>query len=303
MAEPSTDFSFERDVSPFATRLFGSISANRDLSPEAKTRLQGRLLGNVMEIEGQRLELEAQRTQNDLRRLQLMEGRSALEDARMRRIRMEQDSAKIGDVKGQIQGILASDLPYDQKQSQIAQMQLNYVDNTDPAIQNAFKIAASAIPKPQEMSPTMLSEAGEYEVPPEIAATGNPYLIGRFVGEAKRERKRQELGFEMAQKDAEGAKRQKRAFESELLESDLDFMKSEEGEMTQWLEPDSTAKVGLMVDAYGTPEEKQVFEATRTAENDMRRMELFYKIRSRVLLDKVKQQQSGMSSLRDEMGL
>lgn len=304
MAEPLTaDFSYENDVSPYTSRLLGQIGSNRDLSADTKLRLQGKLLGNAMEIEKQRLDLESSRTQADLRRLQLSEGQSAIENARLKRIRAEQDASKIGTVKQEVQGILSSGLPYQEKQARITQLQLAYVDNTEPAIQDALKIGASSIPQPKEISAATQLQAGRYNVPPEVMATGDSFLIGRFVGDAIKKEEEATLGAKMAQADQKEKKRIVQETEDQIIGSELEFVKTEDGEVTDWLAPESTAKVGLLVDAYGSPEDKKLFEQTRTADSDLQRRELFYKIRSRVLLDRVKAQDSGKSDLKDIFGL
>ena len=79
MAEP---FSYQKDIAPFASRLFRDVEQNRFLNTAQRTALSERLLGTMERSRKMELEDEDIALNNELKRVRLSADRLALEDAR-----------------------------------------------------------------------------------------------------------------------------------------------------------------------------------------------------------------------------
>jgi hypothetical protein len=143
-------FSPERDIAPYTTNYFDSVENDPRLRRAQKTQLQGSLLGDVMDIELQRLKLQQERDDQQYRRQQMAVGSIALDAQRMRRDREMQAIAKRGVVDAQLRGVLDDQAATpDQKESAIARIAFDNSDIwDDPATQNRFNLAIKSLPTP-----------------------------------------------------------------------------------------------------------------------------------------------------------
>jgi len=75
-------FSYQKDIAPFASRLFRDVEQNRFLNTAQRTALSERLLGTMERSRKMELEDEDIALNNELKRVRLSADRLALEDAR-----------------------------------------------------------------------------------------------------------------------------------------------------------------------------------------------------------------------------
>lgn len=259
------EFSFQNDVAPYASRFFSEVEADPYLSRNDKAQLQGSLLGGVQDIETQRLQLAEEKERGKLRSLQYNEGVLAFDEAKARRARIEQAAGKRTALKQEAQGIVAGADTPEEKQRKLAALRLANSDTEDPDVRSVFDAAQDALPAARKanFSPEQLARFAAEDVPANVLASGDPYAIGQAISEAARRKET----LEARKKEAEtnSAARQK------LLESELKFAKGEDDIESDWLEPESTIDAELIVNAFGTPEEKQKFADLKNAESDTKR--------------------------------
>lgn len=272
-------FSYERDVAPAGTNFFAEIGANSKLDREAVSRLQGKLLGGLGEIEEQRNKLAEERMQGKLRGLQYREGVSALEDARARRARIESETAKVGEVKGAVDSIIRGGADPDTKRQQLAELEFATSGIDDPSVRRVFDTGREVLPAPRtsQFTPAQIASFAE-DVPPEVLARQDPVEIGQYVGmAAQRKKEIEERRKQLEESDDERGK---------LLEKDFEFDEDESG-LRNWMKPESTSDASLVVEVFGTPEEKAQFAKLKTAPDDKDRAMLAMKIQNRERLRRV----------------
>lgn len=259
------EFSYEQNIAPFATKFFGEIGSDRFLSAADKAQLQGKLVGGVHEIETQRQKLENERKEGRLRDLQYSEGINAFDEAKARRSRIEQAAAKRGGIKAQAQGILASADPEPVKREKLGLLQLETSDLDDPQVSDIFRAAETALPpaKKSAFSPEQLARFAAEDVPQEVISSGDPFLIGQAISRAAARKEALESRKKELESSTEGKKK--------LLESDFKFQKGEDDIETEWLDDNSTQEATLVVEAFGTPQEKAKFAALKGAPSDSER--------------------------------
>lgn len=288
MPAAPTDFSFDRDVAPYAGKFFNEIDASSTLSHGAKMRLQGALLGGVAGIETQRLKLQEERDQGRMRKLQYESSSMALEDARASRARAEQSEARRAGITATARGILDGDGDAETKRQALARTALDFADDKDA--QSVFGLAEKALPKEKEshgLTPNQVadftSRIGEYVSPEDLPnVLGNPMLLGQVLGKVGAE----ELKKKEAKKLAEDKTEKGAAQKLELAKMPLKFQKGEApGEESDWLEDSSTAVATKVVEALGTPEERQRFTKLKSAGSDRERAMLVELIQLRHRFD------------------
>lgn len=286
---PQDDFSFDRDIAPYASKFFGEVSADPGLTEQARARVQGTLLGGAKEIQAQRAELQKEKDDTDYRRLRYAEGMSSLEESRLRRKRIEDQAGQVTGAASLVSGIINSNDDPMTKAQKLAQAELENatVSATNPDAAQVFAIGRGAIPKapaPAVSNAQRISLALK-GVPADVIATGDPDLIAEYAGEHARVQDEQKALRDRAiAKTEEGEK-----IRNELLDADFKFAKDDATqETTGWLDDESTQKAALIVDAFGTPEEQKQFEALKEAPSDQARVELARSIQMRQLREKLK---------------
>lgn len=304
MTPADTDFSFDRDIAPYASRFFGEVSADPGLTEQARARVQGTLLGGVQDIQKQRLELQKEKDDADYRRLRYAEGLGSLEESRLRRKRIEESAGQVTGAAALAKSIVDSNDDPMTKAQRLAAAELENagISATNPDVGQVFNIAKSAIPlgpKPLVSNAQRISLALK-GVPAEIIASGDPDLIAAAAEkhaafEEGMQAERQRLTAQS--KEAEEAR-------DKLLDADFKFAQDEATkEPTGWLEDDSTMKAALLVDVYGTPEEKKQFELLKDADSDQGRVELARNIQMRQLREKLRGTQGRVSRASSITGL
>lgn len=273
-----TDFSFERDVAPHASRFFAEIGRS-PVSPEAANRLQGTLLGGITDIETQRNKLREERMQGKMRELQYAEGVSALEEARARRQRIENETAKVGAVKEQVTGIIRGTDDPALKRQRLAELEFENSGIDDPSVRRIFDTGREVLPpvRKSDFTPAQIAAFAE-DVPPEVLARQDPVEIGQYVGVAA-QRKKDLEDRKKALEDSDDER-------GKLLERDFEFDK-DESDIETWLKPDSTNNASLVVEVFGSPEEKAQWEKLKTAPSDHARAMLAMRIQNRERLKRV----------------
>lgn len=271
-------FSFERDIAPATTRFFNEVGADRRLSNEARTRIQGQLLGGIEDIETRRLQLQEERDKGKLRGLQMQEGLTALDDARARRLRIEKQDAQVAEAQNQVRSIIDSGEPEAVKRQRLADAELAYAGVDDATVGRVFNAADRVIPKSAKstFTPSQIAEFAAKNVPAEIIATGDPMLIGQWAGQlAERKTAMEEKKKQIAENEQERDK---------LLDVDFDFddpAPDDADGTPKWLKPVSTQDAELVVETFGTPEEREQFEKFRSAPSDHPRVTLAMRIQKR----------------------
>ena len=271
-----TEFSYQRDIAPYASRFFSEISSDPRLSQASRTRLQGTLLNGVQDIADTRAKLAAEREKGQMRKLQYASGVEALEDARWKRTQMEQRANQRQALTGTVRQIAMADADPETRRQALAQFALENADQVvgDHETRTLFQIAENAIPQPKEpkgYTPAQLTRlAGK--VPQEILESGDPVAIGQAYASAAEE-----------ERIAEEAKKMDYRQKTELAKMPLKYQKTEPGEEPQWLEPESTQRARAIVLAMGSPEEKAMFEKLDGPEKDRKRKALVTEIQLRHL--------------------
>ncbi len=274
MPATPTDFSYDRDIAPATSRFFNRVEANPNLTHAAKMRLQSSTLGGVEAIETQRLKLQAERDEGRARQLKYEGSVMALEEARAARTRAEQSEARRGAVTATAKSILDGDGDAETKRQRLARTALDYADDKDAL--ETFNLAAGALPKESAGSGFTPSQIAGFterlgdEVSPEDLPKilGNPALLGKELGRIAEK----ETAAKEAQKLKEDQSDQAKAQKLELAKMPLKFQKGEvPGEESDWLEDSSTAVATKVVEALGTPEERQRFTKLKTAGSDRER--------------------------------
>lgn len=271
-AAPTTNFSYDRDIAPHASKFFDSIDADPTLSHGAKMRLQGTLLGGMEGIEAQRLKLQEERDQGRQRKLQYENSVFALENARAERARREQMEARRAGVAATAKGILDGAGDPETKRQVLARTALDFAGDNDAM--EVFKTATGALPKEREggLTPNQIadftSRIGEYVTPEDLPdVLSNPMLLGQVLGKVGAEELKRKEAKKLADDKTEAGKAQK----LELAKMPLKFAKGEAGEESGWLEDSSTAIATKVVEALGNPQEKERFTKLKTAGSDRER--------------------------------
>jgi hypothetical protein len=303
---PTADFSFERDVQPYAGRFFDKVGADPTLSHEAKMRLQGSLLGGVAGIESQRLKLQEEREQGRARKLDYESSAFRLEEARAARTRAEQMEARRGTVTATAKSILDSADDPETKRQMLARTALDFADDREAL--NTFGIAADALPKesagsgftPHQIA-SMTERLGDEVSPEDLPVVlGNPALLGNVLGRIAKKEEAAKEAKRLAEDQSDEAKTRK----LELAKMPLKFRKPElDGDEPLWLEDSSTAVATKVVEALGTPEEKQRFAKLKTASSDRERAMMVELIQLRHRFDNERPEGTGRRSASSVTGL
>jgi len=256
---PTTDFSYDRDVAPHLSRFFGRVAADPRLSPESQLRLQTEVLSGVNAIEDQRLKLQQQRDQGVLARQRMEMGLLQMDDTRRQIREREARAAKAAQASTEIRSVLGdSTLTPTQKKQRLAESAVGYMTDADTNVRDQFGVAMKALPEDEEeqFTPSQLIEMGASNVPPEVIASGDPTLIGRYMGQAAEAAREQKLKERVMLKQLEGDEQErKRVLTAPMRYADPD----DEGRV--YLKDESQVAAKLLVQKYGTPEEREAFAA------------------------------------------
>lgn len=264
LSSPSTDFSYEANVAPYsrssANRFFGEIGADPNLRAADKAQLQGTLLQGVTDIATQREKLQQEAQQSVMGRLRIQEAESALEESRLRRQRIAQAEADDNDLAGQINGVVYADASPEERQQALADLELQHSGKLayNPILKQRFNAAKGAIPKSPKAMFTPDKMVDLYsKLPPEIAGSGDPALIGQslaIVGQAEEQHK-----AALAEMKADTA--ESRRLRHALLTVDPKFEKDETTGEERWLDTGVHNQFKLLMEIEGTPEEQKKFNA------------------------------------------
>lgn len=284
---PTQEFSYERDISPYASNFFNTIGNDSRLSPERKAQLQGTLLGGVQDIEAQRLKLQEERDKGQLRTLQFQSYQSDLEDARAKRIRMQQETESLNGVKGTVDSIIGNpDYTPEEKRQLLAKAEMEHPLAGDTTLGRMFNLGREMLPKDEggKFTPTQtatyISRLAGKVAPEDLAiALQDETTLGVLLAQADAmEKEDEEVSKLRERKDADA-----RAIKRGMMLKDLKYAKDEMGTPTTWLDEDSTRDAEMIVKALGNPEEQKQFDELRTAPSDEARYELVRSIQRREL--------------------
>ena len=246
---PTTDFSFEKNVAPYASKYFDRVSADPNLTGGQKRELQGMLLNGVDEIRQQQAKLQDTAMKGRMRDLQYATGVSALEEARARRARMEQASGEVAGAQNVVQSIMNSTDSPEEKRRKLGEFKVAKAAALalNPDAKQVFEIGESALPKEEsKMTASQIARFAAQRVPAEVIATGDPMLIGDVAAQIAEQDKVAEEAKKLREDKSEKAMQMK----LRLAQESLKFAKDETtGTESDWLEPESTNKARLIVSA------------------------------------------------------
>ena len=279
-----TTFDYQRDIAPAIPRFFGEIQSNTKLSDAAKQRLQAGVFAGAEDITKQRMAIQAERERSVLNQMRMKESQLAMEDDAMRREKTRRETERIAQLDASIKNVVGQDIDSTTKSQRLAELELEFSDITAsvPEAGRRFDIARGTLPLAPKstFTPSQMVEQAAKGVPPEVIASGDPMLIGQFMGLA-------------AERDAEIARRaevakaeasQSKSVMMDMLTSDLDFEKPmEEYPERSYMTNAAHARAKILVDMFGTEEEKQAFEAAKSPVDDRPRAALAERIRVRRL--------------------
>jgi len=281
---PDDGFSFEKDVAPYASKYFTKLSADPNLTGGQKRELQGMLLNGVDEIRQQQAKIQEDRMQGRMRDLQYATGVSALEEARAKRARMERASGEVADTQGVVQSIISGADSPEEKRRKLNEFKVANASKfaLNPDAKQVLEIGESALPKATSgLTPSQIAAKIASGMPPEIAMSGDPELIGFYAGKIA---EADEIEKE-AKRMREDQSDQSRQMKLRLAQESLKFAKDETtGTESDWLEDESTNKAKLIVQALA-PEEMDRFNKITS---DRERATLVNNIQLRAQLDMLK---------------
>ena len=268
---PTQEFSYERDISPYASKFFDTLGNDPRLSPERKAQLQGMLLGGVEDIQAQRAKMQEEKDKGVLRSLDVRKTQSDLEDARARRIQMQRDTEAIGGAKARVNSILGdAAMSSEQKRQLLAQEELNHPLAGDQTLGKVFNLGREALPKEQEQMFTpsqqvdflsKVAKSGRAE--DVIAALQDPIQMGVMLAAAEAQEKEDKEADDLqGRKDAEAQEIRKG-----MTRTRLKFAEDDAGMVTGKLDDDSARNAELVVRALA-PDKMKDFAALKQAGDD-----------------------------------
>jgi hypothetical protein len=271
------EFDPKKEIEPMAGKFFSRVESNPSLSPEAKLRVQTKYLAGLEDIQMQREKIESERLRNIMDRQTIEARNQAFAETRRKQedaIRSVEQQKGVADT---VKGIIASDLPPEEKRKQIAMYEIDNAATlyANPSIRNTVDAAKSLIPVPAEplYSTKDMRDKMERGVPPEIAMGGNPVEIGYYERFAAAQEK------EMSDKleDRKAAVKEYRSTIMDLAKEPPSFFSEEEAieagvsskdpNRTKYLTPESHQKgrilIGLLKGSAGLAEFETLSDADK----------------------------------------
>ncbi len=274
---------YDTNIAPAFPRFFGEIQANRDLSPQAKERLQTQVFAGASDINEQRMKLQQDRQNSALNQMRLEQSRLAMEEDAMRRERLRRETEQVTDLDTRIKGVVGGEGDPLTKSQKLAELELEFRDLSASSsdVSRRFDIARKALPlAPKPLfTPSQQIEQAAKGVPPEVIASGDPIAIGQWMGAAA------ERDAEI-QRRADEAKAQADASKTALMDmltEDLDFQKTDEYSGNAYLTDAAHARAKFLVESFGTDEEKAAFDVAKSPTDDRPRAAIADRIRVRRL--------------------
>lgn len=284
MTPETTDFSFEKDVAPYASKYFTKLSADPNLTGGQKRELQGMLLNGVDEIRQQQAKIQEDRMQGRMRDLQYATGVSALEEARAKRVRMERASGEVADTQGVVQSIISGADSPEEKRRKLNEFKVANASKfaLNPDAKQVLEIGESALPKATSgLTPSQTAKLIADGMDPDVAMSGDPALIGLVAGALAQDEEIRKEAKRVREDQSEQARQMKLRLAQESLKFAIDNTTKSESD---WLEPESTNKAKLIVQALA-PEEMERFNKITS---DRERATLVNNIQLRAQLDMLK---------------
>lgn len=274
---------YDTNIAPAFPRFFGEIQANRDLSPQAKERLQTQVFAGASDINDQRMKLQQDRQNSALNQMRLEQSRLAMEEDAMRRERLRRETERVADLDTRIKEVVGGEGDPLTKSQRLAELELEFGDlsASSPDVSRRFGIARNALPlAPKPLfTPSQQIEQAAKGVPPEVIASGDPIAIGQWMGAAaERDAEIQRQADEVKSQAATSSK-----VLMDMLTEDLDFQKGTENTGKFYLSDAAHARAKFFVESFGTEEEKAAFDAAKSPTDDRPRAAIAERIRVRRL--------------------
>ena len=284
---------YDTNIAPAFPRFFGEIQANRDLSPQAKERLQTQVFAGASDINDQRMKLQQDRQNSALNQMRLEQSRLAMEEDAMRRERLRRETERVADLDTRIKEVVGGEGDPLTKSQKLAELELEFGDlsASSTGVSRRFDIARNALPlAPKSLfTPSQQIEQAAKGVPPEVIASGDPIAIGQWMGaSAERDAEIQRRAEEVKTQAATSGKVLMDMLTSELefgdpVEASVNVGGRQTTELRTYLTDAAHARAKFFVESFGTEEEKAAFDAAKSPTDDRPRAAIAERIRVRRL--------------------
>jgi hypothetical protein len=215
-APATTGYEFDpkKEIDPMAGKFFDTVENDPRLSRSAKTRLQTGYLNGIDDIQAQRRKLEDERLRGIMDRQSIERNNMALAEARQKQDAVARAAEQQKGVADTVKGIIASNLPPEEKRKQIAMFEIDNAATLigDPATRAQVEAAKGVILKPDPLYSTSdMRDKIEKGIPPEVVLRGNPEEIGFYERTIK-------IGEERRSTDKEVVKEARKRESAQLVE-------------------------------------------------------------------------------------
>ena len=278
---PTREFSFERDIQPFASRYFDTIGNDPRLSQERIAMLQGSFLDGIEDIESQRRKNQAERDSGVKASLDARKTQSGLEEARAKRIKMQQDTEAINGAKSRVMGVLGDpEMTPEQKRQSLAIEELNHPLAGDQELGKVFNLGREALPKEKDpvFSPSQrvgyMSKLAGKVAPEELSRImQDPQEMAVMLQRIDTEEKEDEEARNLNKKNDAASN----ALKQDMARKRLKYDEDNAG----WMTEESTRDAESVIQALGTPEEQKAFLSLKGSPSDKERKELVEMVQDR----------------------
>jgi hypothetical protein len=279
-----TDFSYEQDIAPYASKFFGEVQQSRSLSPQAKQRLQDQVFTGTVELAKLKNDLVQDKDEQVLRRQRIEAGSLDLEEARVRRDMRQRNMAGAGNANMELDALVSANVDPTTKKQAYAEWGFKNAGllAADPDLAAKYRLGGSAIPDPPKSMFTVQDQINMFkQLPPEVAQyvleTGDVATLGQALGAIEQ--------TEQQAKEIQRLRRSEDAQSNRILTGILGKpLKTreplpDEDENALALDEESLVNAKVIVRSLGSPEEQQAFQAA----DDRSKLTMVNEIRAREL--------------------
>lgn len=182
------DFNPRQDIDPLTSKYFQDLDNIRGMSDQDRLKFQTEYLSGVDAIKEQRSKVEQDRRRSMIDELSIQRAQGVLGEARRRQIAAVNATESRHSLADNLKGVMSGDLTDEQRRAAINTFELDNIGQlaADPQMATLLDTARRQIPAQLPLStpftPKELQEYGEAQVPPNLLATGDRYIIGLHIG-------------------------------------------------------------------------------------------------------------------------
>lgn len=185
------DFNPRQDIDPLTSKYFQDLDNIRGMSDQDRLKFQTEYLSGVDAIKEQRSKVEQDRRRSMMDELNIQRAQGVLGEARRRQIAAVNATESRNSLSAQVRDIMMSGATPDEKREAVNAIELESMDfiASDPTSSRLLNVARSQLPLPEPetsvYSPKEIGQLIADGIPIEVAASGNPFLIGMAQNELK----------------------------------------------------------------------------------------------------------------------